>query len=74
MEQRYYDPALRRWLTPDPTREFDQHGNPVRDIDFTDHDRPQKHPNPHQHEHLPNPTGGTPERSKNPEPVTGWNY
>ena len=55
-------------------REFDQYGNPVRDIDFIDHGRPQNHPNPHQHEHLPNPTGGTPERSKNPEPVTGWNY
>jgi len=55
-------------------REFDQYGNPVRDIDFTDHARPQNHTNPHQHKHLPNPTGGTPERSKTPEPVTGWNY
>ena len=55
-------------------REFDEHGNPVRDIDFTDHGPPQKHPNPHQHEHLPNSTGGTPERSKNPEHVRGWNY
>ena len=55
-------------------REFDEHGNPVRDIDFTDHGRPQNHPNPHQHEHLPNSTGGTPERSKHPEPVKGFNY
>jgi hypothetical protein len=55
-------------------REFDQYGNPVRDIDFTDHGRPQNHPNPHQHEHIPNPSGGTSERSKNPKPVTGWNY
>lgn len=55
-------------------REFDQNSNPVRDIDFTDHCRPQNHPNPHQHEHVPNQTGGTPERSKIPEPVIGWNY
>ncbi|MBF0202013.1 MAG: RHS repeat-associated core domain-containing protein [Desulfamplus sp.] len=41
-------------------REFDRNGNPTRDIDFTDHGR--NHPNPHQHRHLPNPTGGTPER------------
>jgi len=36
-----------------------------RDIDFTDHGRPQNHPNPHQHEWLDNPTGGTKQRSKN---------
>ena len=41
-------------------REFDEKGNPVRDIDFTDHERPKNHPNPHQHEHIPNPAGGTP--------------
>ncbi|MEU4997747.1 RHS repeat-associated core domain-containing protein [Streptomyces sp. NPDC021622] len=40
-------------------REFDADGRPVRDIDFTDHRRPQNHENPHQHRHLPNPTGGT---------------
>ena len=28
----------------------------------------------HEHPSKPNPTGGTPERSKNPEPVTGWKY
>jgi RHS repeat-associated protein len=55
-------------------REFDEHGNPVRDIDFTDHGRPQNHPNPHQHEHKPNPTGGTPIRDPKGQPVTGWNY
>jgi hypothetical protein len=55
-------------------REFDKDGNPVRDIDFTDHDRPNKHPNPHQHKHTPNKTGGTPERSKKPEPVPEWRY
>lgn len=55
-------------------REFDKDGKPVRDIDFTDHDRPAKHPNPHQHNHIPNETGGTPERSKNPQPVPEWRY
>jgi RHS repeat-associated protein len=35
---------------------------PKRDIDFTDHGRPQNHPNPHQHRWIPNPTGGTPQR------------
>jgi RHS repeat-associated protein len=39
---------------------YDSNGRLVlkRDIDFTDHGRPQNHPNPHQHEWLP--TGGTP--------------
>ena len=31
----------------------------TRDIDFTDHGRPKEHPNPHQHDYIPNPTGGT---------------
>ena len=44
-------------------REFDKRGQPVRDIDFTDHGRPGQHMNnPHQHRYLPNPTGGTPQR------------
>jgi hypothetical protein len=55
-------------------REFDQNGKPVRDIDFTNHGRPNEHPNPHQHEHLENKTRGTPERSKKPESVPGWRY
>ncbi len=46
-------------------REFDENGNPVRDIDFTDHGRGQ--PNPHQHRYVPNPTGGTLRRSKDHE-------
>ena len=54
-------------------REFDQNGKPVRDIDFTNHGYPDKHPNPHQHRPKPNPTGGTPERGK-PEPVPEWSY
>ena len=50
-------------------REFDEKGNPVRDIDFTDHGRPQNHPNPHQHKYKDNPTGGTKQRSKTPDPL-----
>ena len=42
-------------------REFDSNGNPVRDIDFTNHGR-ANHPNPHQHRYIPNETGGTPKR------------
>lgn len=40
-------------------REFDAEGKPIRDIDFTDHDRPDLHTNPHQHRYKPNQTGGT---------------
>ncbi|MEU8202723.1 LamG-like jellyroll fold domain-containing protein [Streptosporangium sp. NPDC049046] len=43
-------------------REFDANGKPVRDIDFTDHGRPETHTNPHQHNYDPNPTGGTRQR------------
>lgn len=53
-------------------REFDENGNPIRDIEFTDHGR-SDHPNPHQHMRENNPTGGT--RTREPaEPVTGWDY
>jgi RHS repeat-associated protein len=50
-------------------REFDANGKPVRDIDFTDHGRPQNHPNPHQHRYVPNDTGGTLRRLKDAEPL-----
>ncbi|MEV4387605.1 polymorphic toxin-type HINT domain-containing protein [Micromonospora sp. NPDC049580] len=42
-------------------REFDENGRPVRDIDFTDHGRPNVpgHTNPHEHIWLENETGGT---------------
>ena len=50
-------------------REFDRNGKPVRDIDFTDHGRPQNHPNPHQHRYVPNETGGTLRRLKDAEPL-----
>lgn len=50
---------------------FDRDGTLVvrRDIDFTDHNRPSIHPNPHQHDYLPNPTGGTRMRSKEAKPL-----
>ncbi len=52
-------------------REFDKDGKPVKDIDHTDHGRPSAHPdNPHQHRYIPNSTGGTPQRSKIPEPIS----
>ena len=52
---------------------FGWNGEHVKDIEFTDHGRPNKHPNPHQHTRENNPTGGT--RQKNdPEPLSGWNY
>jgi YD repeat-containing protein len=44
----------------DQAREFDAAGKPVRDIYFADHGRPQNHTNPHQHDYLPNGSGGTP--------------
>lgn len=53
---------------------FDEHGKPVRDIDFTDHGRPQNHPNPHQHINYPNPTGGTPSRDPLGQPLPEWIY
>ncbi|OXS36453.1 polymorphic toxin-type HINT domain-containing protein [Streptomyces sp. XY006] len=40
-------------------REFDAEGKPVKDVDFTDHGRPQNHDNPHQHPWNENATGGT---------------
>ncbi|WP_407478709.1 DUF6443 domain-containing protein [Elizabethkingia anophelis] len=50
-------------------REFDKNGKPIRDIDFTDHGRPQNHVNPHQHRWEPNQTGGTLQRSKKSTPL-----
>lgn len=55
-------------------REFDNDGQPVRDIEFTDHGRPQNHPNPHQHRYQENSTGGSRERIKIAEPVPEWSY
>ncbi len=55
-------------------REFNGDGNWIRDIDFTDHGRRQNHPCPHQHECLPNPTGGTPKRDPFGKEVPEWSY
>lgn len=55
-------------------REFDKNGKPVRDIDFTDHDRPHNHTNPHQHRWDENPTGGSKIRDKKNQPLEDWRY
>jgi len=56
--------------TYNQAREFDQNGQPVKDIDFTDHGRPSTHPdNPHEHRYVDNPTGGTRQRSKQAQPL-----
>ncbi|QDG54391.1 hypothetical protein FIV42_27695 [Persicimonas caeni] len=49
---------------------YDEDGNlvPKRQIDFTDHGRPDKHTSPHQHKYVPNETGGSPKRGE-PEPL-----
>ena len=41
------------------TREFGADGVPVKQIDWTDHGRPRQHTDPHVHDYIPNPTGGT---------------
>ncbi len=48
-------------------------GKAVRDIDFTDHGRPQNHTYPHQHRWVENPTGGSLRRGDT-EPLAEWNY
>src|SRR5690606_18493974 len=55
-------------------REFGKNGRTVRDIDFTDHGHPEKHPNPHQNRFIENATGGTPTRSTKALPLyyAGW--
>jgi hypothetical protein len=56
-------------------REFDQNGNPVRDVDFTSptypsgQSRPDHLPPPHQHRWHTDPKGGSPKRSRKPEPL-----
>ena len=52
-------------------REWGENGKHIRDIDFTDHNRPWEHPCPHQHPARPNCTGGTPNRGKE-LPLDGW--
>lgn len=55
-------------------REFGENGEPIRDIDFTDHGRPQNHPCPHQHTYDENQTGGTKKRNEEGEPVPEFDY
>jgi len=50
-------------------RTFDKDGKTVKDIHHTDHGEPDKHPNPHQHVPVENPTGGTPQHGP-AEPLT----
>ena len=50
---------------------YDESGELVlkKDIDFTDHNRPQMHTSPHQHLYITNETGGTMKRSKQATPL-----
>ena len=43
------------------TREFGANGQPVKQVDWTNHGRPGQHTDPHVHDFLPNPSGGTPQ-------------
>ena len=49
-------------------REFDNNGKPIRDVDFTDHGRPNQHTDPHEHPY--HPTTG--QRGK-AQPCSGCN-
>jgi RHS repeat-associated protein len=57
-------------------REFNEAGQPVRDIDYTNPTypsgaaRPNHPPAPNQHPWKPSPTGGSPERVNPPVPIT----
>lgn len=42
------------------SREFDENGRPVRDIDWTDHGSPDWHTDPHQHIYGPDGSRGGP--------------
>jgi hypothetical protein len=44
------------------TREWGTNGQLKKDTDWTDHGRPSNHPNPHDHEWIPNSTGGSLQR------------
>jgi len=49
----------RRGSYPQP-REFGPNGQPIKQVDWTTHGRP-RHTDPHVHDYLPNPTGGSPQ-------------
>ena len=53
------------------TREFGPNGQPVRQVDWTDHGRPAQHTDPHVHDYVPNPTGGTPQQGPARPPHRG---
>jgi hypothetical protein len=53
------------------TREFGPNGQPVRQVDWTDHGRPARHTDPHVHDYVPNPTGGTPQHGPARPPRPG---
>jgi len=53
------------------TREFGPNGQPVKQVDWTDHGRPQMHTDPHVHDYVPNPTGGTPQHGAARPPLPG---
>jgi hypothetical protein len=47
-------------------RTWDDAGNPSIDTDFSDHNRPDTHTDPHQHEWKPNPDGSFDHNSRSP--------
>jgi hypothetical protein len=53
------------------TRQFGSNGEPVKQVDWTDHGRPQQHTDPHVHDYVPNPTGGTPQHGAARPPKPG---
>jgi RHS repeat-associated protein len=53
------------------TREFGPNGQPVKQVDWTDHGRPAQHTDPHVHDYVPNPTGGTPQHGPARPPRPG---
>lgn len=50
-------------------QEFDAQGQPVREIDFTDHGMPKEHPNPHEHKRGPEPNPGAGRKKGPPTPL-----
>lgn len=53
------------------TREFGEGGVPVKQVDWTDHGRPALHTDPHVHDYIPNPTGGSPQHGAARPPTPG---
>lgn len=52
-------------------REFDSNGKPVRDVDFTDHGRPEEHTNPHEHNYDPKTGKRGPNKPLDPPGTSG---